>query len=209
MALRPIPPTVRWAFTGFMAILVPVYLGTYGPSNFLYFCDVALLLTLAAVQTGWALPASMAAVGILLPQAAWLVDFLCGFFGPCPLGIAAYMFDPGIPRFARALSLFHGWLPILLVYLVWRLGYDRRALVGWTATAWVLLVVCYLYAPRPPAPPEQPNLPVNINYVHGFGDLPQVWMPPWAWLAMLLVGLPTLVFWPTHWLLRRFAPPAR
>ena len=31
-------------------------------------------------------------------------------------------------------------------------------------------------------------------------------MPPLAWLATLFLGLPLLLFVPTHFLLRRFAP---
>ncbi len=41
-----------------------------------------------------------------------------------------YMFKHENSLFLRGLSLFHGWLPFLLVYLVWQLGYDRRALPG-------------------------------------------------------------------------------
>ncbi len=41
-----------------------------------------------------------------------------------------YMFKHENSLFLRGLSLFHGWLPFLLVYLVWKLGYDRRALAG-------------------------------------------------------------------------------
>src|ERR1700733_4811295 len=69
-APRParIPFAVKLAFTAFMAVLVPVYWTEYGPANFLYFCDLALFLTLAAVWLENRLLASMAAVGILLPQ---------------------------------------------------------------------------------------------------------------------------------------------
>ena len=44
-----IPQTVKIAYSAFAAVLVPYYLQTYGPTNFLYFCDVAVLLTLVAV----------------------------------------------------------------------------------------------------------------------------------------------------------------
>ena len=76
-AARPhrVPLAVKLGFTAFMAVLVPVYWLNYGPTNFLYFCDVALFLTLAAVWTESALLASMAAVGIVLPQLVWVLDF--------------------------------------------------------------------------------------------------------------------------------------
>ena len=79
------------------------------------------------------------------------------------------------------------------------------ALPAWTILAWVLLTVCYLYLPGPPPDPLHPNSPVNVNYVYGFDDkAPQTLMPPMAWLALLYVGLPLLVFLPTHLALRRW-----
>lgn len=204
----PIPLRIRLAYTAFMAVLVPFYWHTYGPTNFLYFCDVALFLALIGLWSGHALPASMAAVGILLPQFVWCVDFIATALGQPLLGMTRYMFDPGITLFARGLSLFHGWLPLFLLYLVWRQGYDRRAWLGWTLLAWLLIAIAWLFLPAPPADPANPNLPVNVNYVYGLDDAaPQTWMPQWLWLACLLIGLPLLVWWPTHLLLRRWMRP--
>jgi len=134
-ARHRVPLWLKCLYTAFVALLVPVYLKEYGPTNFLYFCDVALLMTLVAIWREDSLWASMAAVGILLPQLIWMVDFLGGFVGFHPIGMTSYMFDPKYSFFARALSFFHFWLPILLVYLIWRLGYDRRALARWTVLA--------------------------------------------------------------------------
>jgi hypothetical protein len=55
--------------------------------------------------------------------------------------------------FLRCLSVFHGWLPFLLLFLVKRLRYDRRALVVWTVLAWVLCLVCFFFMPEPDTPP--------------------------------------------------------
>jgi hypothetical protein len=206
---RRIPCWVKAAFTAFVGVLVPYYLRTYGPTNFLYFCDVALLMAMVAVWKEDALWASMPAVGILLPQTLWMVDFLGGLFGWHVVGLTAYMFDPGIPLFARGLSFFHFWLPLLLLWLIKRLGYDRRACVAWTGLAWVLVLVCFFLMPAPPPPADNPNLPVNINYVHGFSDRQsQTWLPPYVYLMLVLAGLPLCVFWPTHLVLRRVFPPA-
>jgi hypothetical protein len=190
-----------------VCVLVPYYLRTYGPTNFLYFCDVALLMALVAVWKEDALWASMPAVGILAPQALWMVDFVGGFLGLHVVGMTAYMFRPGIPLVARGLSLFHFWLPLFLLWLMKRLGYDRRAFVAWTAVAWALILVCYFLMPVPPVPHDNPNLPVNINYVYGLSDAkPQQCMPPLAYLGLLVVGLPMCVFLPTHLILRRVFP---
>lgn len=199
-----IPLWLKLLYTGFVCVLVPKYWIDYGPTNFLYFCDVALLMTVVAVWREDPLWASMPAVGILIPQSAWMIDFLAGLVGVKLLGMTDYMFDVKIPLFTRGLSFFHFWLPLLLVWLVWRLGYDRRALVGWTAVAVGLLVVCFFLMPPPPAPAANPNLPVNINYVHGMStEAPQTWLPPLAYFGLMLVVLPACVYAPTHFTLQR------
>ena len=48
---RRIPLPAKVLFTAFMAVLVPTYWVNYGPTNFLYFCDVALFLTLVGIWT--------------------------------------------------------------------------------------------------------------------------------------------------------------
>ena len=44
-----IPLAVKVAGTAFLAVLVPVYWHSYGPTNFLWFCDAALILTVAGL----------------------------------------------------------------------------------------------------------------------------------------------------------------
>ena len=202
-----LPLWLKLAYTAFMAVLVPVYWANYGPTNFLYFCDVALFVTLVAVWTENALLASAAAVGIVLPQMLWCADFAAGLLGFKLTGMTAYMFDTKRPLFLRGLSLFHGWLPFLLLFLVKRLGYDRRALPVWTVTAWALLLLCFNFLPPAGAALANPKTPVNINYVWGMSDdAPQTWMSTYAWLTLLFTGLPLLIFLPTHCLLQKFFP---
>ena len=119
-----IPLTARIAVTVFLAILVPVYLHTYGPTNFLWFCDAALVLTTIGMWLESPLLISMCAVGILLPQAIWLADYAGNLLSYHGLGLTSYMFDSRLSRFTRALSLFHVWLPLLLIWLLFRVGYD-------------------------------------------------------------------------------------
>jgi len=202
-----VPLGLKLAYTAFMAVLIPVYWHYYGPTNFLYFCDVALILTLVAIWPENTLLISMCAVGILVPQALWVADFLASAAGFPLTGMADYMFDANRSLFLRLLSLFHGWLPFLLVYLVWKIGYDRRAFWSWTAVAWVLLLVSFFLMP-PPAP--NPGLiPVNINYVWGMSDYAaQTWVPPYVWFAGQLIGLPLIAYAPTHFVLARIMPRA-
>lgn len=204
---RDIPLVWKLAFTAFMAVLVPVYWAKYGPTNFLYFCDVALFLTLAGLWLENRLMLSMAAVGILLPQMLWCTDFVVQACGGSLTGMTTYMFDRQRSLFLRGLSLFHGWLPFLLWLAVRRVGYDRRAVVAWTATAWGLCLVSFLWLP--PAGPEHAGklTPNNVNYVWGFDDArPQSWLPPALYLAAWMGALAGGVYAPTHLLLSRWAP---
>ena len=193
-----------------MGVLIPVYWANYGPTNFLYFCDVALLLTLAGVWMESRLLVSLPAVGILLPQALWCADFAVQLTGHKLTGMTAYMFDSDRSLFLRGLSFFHGWLPFLLVYLVAKLGYDRRAWLGWTTLAWGLCLVAFFGLPAAGAVLPDPKTPTNVNYVFGFDDArPQSWLPTGWFLVAWMAGLFAVVFTPTHFALRRlFGRPA-
>jgi hypothetical protein len=194
-----VPVWLKWTYTAFMLVLVPVYWVNYGPTNFVYFCDAALFLTLFAVWTDNALLASMSAVGILVPQFFWCVDFGAELLGWRLTGMTGYMFDAQRSLFLRGLSLFHGWLPFLLCYLVFRLGYDRRALKVWTVLACVLCLAAFFLLPPAGAILADEKLPRNINYVFGLDDAhPQTWMPPGLYLVVWFLALFTLAYVPTH-----------
>ena len=202
-----IPLWLKLVYSAFMAVLVPVYLYYYGWTNFLYFCDVALILTLIGIWKESALLASMCAIGITVPQLVWVIDFVGTALGYPVVHMTAYMYNPSSSLFLRGLSLFHGWLPFLLIYLVATLGYDRRALLYWTALAWVLILICYFF--MPPPNPNAGLTPVNINYVWGLNDAaPQTWMPSWLWLIGMMVAMPIICFLPVHFLFSRFMPQA-
>lgn len=202
MSSKKIPLWLKLAYSAFMLVLVPVYWINYGPTNFLYFCDMALFLTLAGIWLESPLLISMCAVGILAPQMLWVLDFIGTAIGFPITGMTGYMFNSENPLFNRGLSFFHGWLPFLLVFLVVKLGYDKRGLPAWTGLAWLLILVCFFMMPGPN--PNAGMTPVNINYVWGMNDAAaQTWMPAYAWLALLLFGMPLVLFLPTHLLLRK------
>ncbi len=203
-----IPLAAKVAGTAFLAILVPVYWHTYGPTNFLWFCDAALILTVAGMWLESSLLISMCSVGILLPQCLWLADFGSNLLGIDLLGLTGYMFDPQLSLFTRGLSLFHGWLPLLLLWLLLRLGYDKRALLAWTVLATGLITVCYFFTPPAGAPMANPNIPLNLNYVYGFNDKqPQTWVNQNLYVIMWLGMLWLVAFFPTHLALHKFFPP--
>jgi hypothetical protein len=100
-----------------------------------------------------------------------------------------YMFRPGIPPTIRALSLYHGWLPFLLLWAVWRLGYARRAWIAQTLLTWAVLPVCFFFTD-----------PVRaLNGVFGpSGEHPQTLMAPGLWLTLMMIVYPLCVYLPTH-----------
>ena len=189
-----IPLWVKVVYTAFLAVLVPVYWAYYGPANFLWFSDIALLVILPALWLENRFLASTQAVSVALLETLWVADFLVRLVAGVQLvGISAYMFEPERPLFLRGLSLFHLAMPALLLWLVWRLGYDRRAWLAQSALALIVLPVCYLFTD--PAD--------NINWVFGPGQGRQEWMPPGLYLALLMGLFPLGVYLPTHLVLRK------
>jgi hypothetical protein len=206
-----IPLWVKLVYTAFVCVLVPYYWVAYTPWNFLYFCDIALLITLAGMWLESPFLISTQAIAIVLMQMLWVVDFVARLVtGLHITGITGYMFNSGIPLFVRGLSLFHGWLPFLLLWLVVRLGYDRRALGAQSVFAIVVLLVCFFLAPAPPPRAGWTNAAVNINYVYGFDDAhPQAWMAPGLWFSLLTTVNLVCFYLPTHACLRKWFPLAR
>ena len=187
-----VPLWLKVSFTLFVLVLLPVYWRQYGPGNFLWFSDVALLLTVPALWLESSLLASMILIAIGLLELMWTVDFFVRLLiGASVTGLSAYMFDSKIPLSVRALSLFHIALPILVVWMVWRLGYDGRALVAQTAVAWIVLPLSYLLTKRSE----------NVNWVYGFGSRPQEWIGSRLYLALLMLLFPLIIYLPTHLIL--------
>ena len=204
---RRLPLWLKLGYTLFTCLLVPVYWRSYGPANFLWFCDAALLITLVALWMESPLLIGVEALATTLPQTVWILDFLTG--GRL-LGISAYMFNPGIALYVRVLSTFHIWLPPLLVWLVWRLGYDRRAFWFQSLIAVELLLASYLLTdPRHP-PTQYPAAAVNVNRVFGPGPTQvQTWMPAVPYLLLQIALYPLCIYLPTHVAFRRLFPPPR
>src|SRR5215207_9387799 len=101
-----IPLWMKVAYTAFLAVIVPAYSIKYGPLNFLWFSDIALLVTGAALWLESRLLASAMALGVLLPELVWNVSYFGRLLtGAHVTSLADYMFDPQKSRFMRGLSL--------------------------------------------------------------------------------------------------------
>lgn len=189
-----IPLWLKLSYTAFAAVTVAVYAKKYPIWNFLWFSDVALIVTVPALWLENSLLASMMLVGVLLPELVWNGAFFVRLVTGIRLfGLTDYMFDPAKPLYLRAISLFHVFLPVLLLWMVVQLGYDARALLAQTALAWVILPLTYGLA--------DPKVE-NVNWVFGWTARPQERMPPLAYLGLMMIAFPLLIFVPTHLLLR-------
>lgn len=183
-------------YTLFMLVLVPVYWLVHGPQNFLWGCDIALFLALLAMWREWSLPASMAILITLVPDVVWNLDLLARLAGFDLLGVnaTAYMFDSAISPGVRALSLFHVFLVPLLLWIIYRIGYDRRALPATLLLTATALLLSYFFSD-----PDR-----NINWAHGLGTLSPPW--PTGLPHLLALWLLAFVFFnlPVHLLLGRY-----
>ncbi|HEV8645248.1 MAG TPA: hypothetical protein VGR01_06730 [Burkholderiales bacterium] len=187
-----IPLWIKLAYTLFVAVTVAVYAVKWGPGNFLWFSDIALIGTVPALWLESGLLAGMMTIAILLPEILWNLSFFVRLATRRRVsGLTDYMFDRSKPLYLRAVSLFHVFLPVLLVWMISRLGYERRALVAQTILAWVVLPLSYWLTK-----PEE-----NVNWVRGFNNGLQKRVRPTVYLGLLMIGFPVLLYLPTHFLL--------
>jgi hypothetical protein len=183
-----VPLWLKIAWTVWLIVWAPLYWRQYGMQNFLFFCDIGNVLIGIGLWMESALIFSGAACGLLLLQALYVID-LAGalILGRHVIGGTEYMFDPGLPLPIRLLSLFHLATPPLLLWAIWRLGYDPRGWKWQTLMAWIVLPINYLWRPE-----------MNVNWVRGLFFHQQHVIPGLVYFAAYLVALPLVVYLPTH-----------
>jgi hypothetical protein len=175
-----VPAGVKIAYTLWMVVWVPVYWVGNGPANFLWLCDFANLVLLAALWVESPLLATSQLSGVLIIQLVWAIDYLGALVtGTHPIGGTEYMFDTGDPMWLRSLSLFHLWTVPLLIWLVRRVGYDRR---GWKLQTAIAALVLPL-GQRVGGPAQ------NLNWMWSPFGVEQTLLPP---LAFALLSVPVV-----------------
>ncbi len=141
-----------------------------------------------ALWTESALLFSWQAVSLLLFQSLFLIDVAGTWLsGHHPIGGTEFMFDTHLALPVRLLSLFHVVTPPLLLWAIWRLGYDPRAWKLQTLTCWILVPINYLWRPEH-----------NVNWARGIFFTEQHAIPGWSYLAGYLLLVPLVVYYPTH-----------
>jgi hypothetical protein len=188
MPVMRIPLWLKVGWTVWVLCWIPIYWRQYGVQNFLYFCDVGNLLIAVALWSESALLFSSQAVGLLLFQTLYCVDLAGALLsGRHLIGGTEYMFDPGLPLLVRLLSLFHVVTPPLLLWAVWRLGYDPRGFTLQTLICWVVVTINHFWRPQ-----------MDVNWARGLFFREQKVMPGWLYLLGYLAVVPLVVYWPTH-----------
>ena len=185
---RRVPLWLKIGWTLWLVVWAPVYWRQYGAQNFLFFCDIGNVLIGIGLWLESALLFSWVATGLLFFQTLYMTDFVGALLSRHHvIGGTEYMFDPALPLPIRLLSLFHVVTPPLLLWEIWRLGYDPR---GWklqTLTAWIVVPINYFWRPE-----------FDVNWTRGPFFREQHFMPGWAYLLVYLTAVPMFVYFPTH-----------
>ncbi len=186
-----VPLWLKILFTLWVILWVPFYWDYYGPQNFLWFCDIGNFAIAAALWLESRLLFSWQTVSLLLVQILFTID-ISGrlLFGVHIIGGSEYMFNATIPTVVRLLSLLHIVTPPLLIWALWRLGYDKRAWFFQMLTCLIVLPISFYFGPEK-----------DINWVWGLFDKPQSVVAPWIWLAVCMIGYPLLLYLPSHLML--------
>ena len=169
-----------------------MYWRQYGLQNFLYFCDLGNFLILLGLWRESPLIFSWQGSGLLLFQTLYTMDLIGAVLvGKHFIGGTEYMFDPHVALFVRMLSLFHVVMPPLLLWGIWRLGYDARGWKFQTLTTWLVVPINYFWRPQ-----------YDVNWARGPFFREQHVVPGLVYVFAYLILVPLLVYWPTHRLLQ-------
>lgn len=194
-------PQLRWVAIAWLVVYLPAYAIAYPLINFLFLCNLGVMLTALGLLAGSQLLVSSQAVAAPVIGIVWTLDVGWRLMtGKFLFGATAYMWDPQYPLFTRILSTYHVFWPILVLYCVLREGYHRH---GWplqTAIAAAGVTVARVATPAAE----------NVNFAFKDPFLGRQLGPPALHLALVVVILGGLAYGITHALLVRFCPrPAR
>ncbi len=190
-------PRLGWLGVLWLLVYLPAYQSAYGPRNFLFLCNIGVILTAVGLIARSRLLLSSQAIAAPIIALVWALDVGWKLAtGEFLFGGASYMWDAGYPLFARLLSLYHVAWPLLLWYVLRRVGYDPR---GWPLQAGIAALA--ILAGRLLAPAAE-----NINFAWTDPFFGRQFGPAALHLAICWVLLSGIAYGATHWLLRRMFP---
>lgn len=186
-----IPDWIKWSYTLLAAAVLPVYWIKYGITNFLWFSDIAFFLMVPSLWFKNRLLASMMAIGVLPIETIWIIS-LCT--GGAFLGTANYMYDESLPLWLRALSLFHFPMIMAVVYMIYRFGYDKRAIYLQILLSLFIISLTYSFTDKVD----------NVNMIFLPNGL-QSHISPTLYSYLMPAILISCFITPTHLLLKKYA----
>lgn len=188
-----VPLWLKLVWSLWLIVWAPLYWRQYGPANFLFFCDIGNVLIGIALWLESSLIFSWAACGLLLFQTLYCIDLAGELLTHHHIiGGTEYMFDPHLSLAIRLLSLFHVVTPPLLLWAIWKLGYDARGWKFQTVMMWIVVSINYFWHPE-----------LDINWARGLFFREQHMVPGFLYLLAYLVVVPLCVYFPTHLVLSR------
>ncbi|HEX9185816.1 MAG TPA: hypothetical protein VGB87_02005 [Vicinamibacteria bacterium] len=189
-------PRLRWLAVAWLAVYLPAYTLAYGLANFLFLCNLSVILAAVGIWRCSRLLLSSQAVALLLVGAAWTADVAGRLLsGTHPIGGTEYMWEPQWPLFTRLLSLYHVVLPLVLVFGLRRIGYDGRGFWLQSAIALVAVPLGRLFDPA-----------ANINHAFVEPLFKRTWGGPATHVGAVVAFLVLLAYPLTHLLLRWLCP---
>ena len=187
-------PRLRWLALAWLVIYIPSYGMAYGAMNFLFLCNLGVIITAYALLNNHQLLISSQAIASPVIGLVWGLDagarLLTGSF---LFGGTEYMWDPQYPLWTRVLSLYHLVWPVLVVWCVKKNGYDRR---GWPLQVGITGITMLLSRLL-----TEPQLNVNFSYTDPFFGL-QLGPAP-LHLAIITAAMGVFAYGLTHLLLTR------
>lgn len=188
-----IPLWMKIAAAVWVAAWLPIYAIYYPPPNFLHLSDIAIFLIAIGLWTSSSLLISSQAVSVLLGETLWCADVIWTFAsGHHLFGGTQYMWNTQYPLWLRLMSLYHFILPVLLLWGVARLGYDRRGLKLQAGIGAAALVGGRLWGRSD-----------NVNFAYRDPIFHRSFGPAPVHLLLMYAGMILLVYLPTHWVLAK------
>lgn len=190
-------PRLRWFAILWLLIYLPSYAAAYGVMNFLFLCNLGVMVTALGLIAGNHLLVSSQAVAAPIIGIAWTLDAGWRLFtGDFLFGGTAYMWEAKYPLFTRLLSTYHIFWPLLLLFCVRRQGYDRR---GWPLQT--AIFAAGVMIARLATPVEE-----NVNFAFKDPFLGQQLGPAPLHLLLVVLAMGGIAYGATHGLLARFCP---
>lgn len=190
MTNQDIPLWIKLSYTILALIIFPIYLYKYGATNFLWFSDIAFFVMVPALWFKSRIISSMMAIGVLPIETLWLISL---FTGGSFLGIANYMYDTDFPLWLRFLSFYHFAVIAVIIYMIYWVGYDKRALLPQIILSLFVIFLTRVFSDKAE----------NINMIYPPQDIAP-YITEQTYLIVMPLILITVFIIPTHFLLKRY-----